>query len=84
MWYQFGPYEAYYATDRFQDCVNLAQNTLANSSSSGLEESWYWRGKCTQALGDKNSAAFFYQKALEWHPGWKLAQEALQALESKP
>jgi tetratricopeptide (TPR) repeat protein len=84
MWYQFGPYEAYYAKDRFQDCVNLAQNTLANSSSSGLEESWYWRGKCTQALGDKNSAAFFYQKALEWHPGWKLAQEALQALESKP
>lgn len=84
MWYLFGPYESYFATERFQDCVNLAQNTIANSSSSGLEESWYWRGKCTQALGDKNSAAFFYQKALEWHPGWKPAQEALQSLEAKP
>lgn len=84
MWYQFGPYESYFATQRFQDCVNLAQNTIANSSSSGLEESWYWRGKCIQALGDNSSAAFFYQKALDWHPGWKPAQEALQALEAKP
>ena len=84
MWYQFGPYEAYYATDRFQDCLSLAQNTIANSAASGLEESWYWRGKCTEALGDESSAAFFYQKALDWHPGWGPAEEALQALKDKP
>ncbi|HSN94171.1 MAG TPA: C39 family peptidase [Anaerolineaceae bacterium] len=84
MWYQFGPYEAYYATSRYQDCVSLAQNTIANSAASGLEESWYWRGKCTESLGDVSSAAYFYQKALDWHPGWKPAQEALQALEEKP
>ena len=84
MWYQFGPYGAYFSTKRYEDCINLAQNTIANSSSSGLEESWYWRGRCTEALGDLNSAAFLYQKALDWHPGWKPAQEALQALETKP
>ncbi|MEA4812698.1 MAG: C39 family peptidase [Anaerolineaceae bacterium] len=80
MWYQFGPYEAYYQTERFQDCVNLAQNTIANSSASGLEESWYWRGKCTEGLGDKNSAIWYYKKALEWHPGWQPALEALEML----
>jgi len=84
MWYQFGPYEAYYATGRFEDCLSLAQNTIANSAASGLEESWYWRGRCVEGLGDANSAAFFYKKALEWHPGWLPAQEALQALEQKP
>ncbi len=84
MWYQFGPYEAYYATGRYQDCVSLAQNTIANSAASGLEESWLWRGKCTEALGDDSSAAYFYQKALDWHPGWVPAEEALQALKDKP
>ncbi len=84
MWYQFGPYEAYFATDRFEDCANLAQNTIANSAASGLEESWYWRGRCVEELGDENSAAFFYNKALDWHPDWKPALEALQALDVKP
>lgn len=80
MWYQFGPYEAYFKTERFEDCANLAQNTIANSSASGLEESWYWRGRCVEELGDINSARFYYKKALEWHPGWQPAQAALDAL----
>lgn len=56
MWYQTGPYKAYYYTGRYQDVINLADVTLETVSDKSLEESIYWRGMAEQALGDTAAA----------------------------
>ncbi len=46
MWYQTGPYKAYYYSNRFADVINLADTTLNETISEPvLEESLYWRGR---------------------------------------
>ena len=44
-WYQVGAYPAYYYTGRYQDCLDLAMQTLSNKRSPELPESWYWAGR---------------------------------------
>ncbi len=56
MWYQTGPYKAYYYTGRYQDVINLADVTLETVSDKSLEESIYWRGMAEQALGNTAAA----------------------------
>jgi len=44
MWYQSGPYFAYYYSARYQDVINLADTTLYKTiAQPTLEESLYWR-----------------------------------------
>jgi hypothetical protein len=50
MWYQEGPYIAYFNVERYQDVVDLATQTLNTSSDPYLEESIYWRFKAEDAL----------------------------------
>jgi hypothetical protein len=38
LWYQDGPYAAYYHTGRYQDVINLAHSTLINVDKPVLEE----------------------------------------------
>jgi hypothetical protein len=53
MWYQTGPYWAYYYAGRYQDVVSLANFTLDETSGRpSLEESLYWRGLAEYALGN--------------------------------
>jgi tetratricopeptide (TPR) repeat protein len=52
MWYQTGPYWAYYYSGRYQDVINLADNTFKTVSAPTLEESLYWRGLAKHALGN--------------------------------
>jgi hypothetical protein len=53
MWYQTGPYWAYYYAGRYQDVVNLANFALDDTSGMPtLEESLYWRGLAKYALGN--------------------------------
>jgi len=79
LWYQFGPYESYYAVGRYDDVVALADATLA--SARNLEESYYWRGKARMALGDVQGARSDFNTALRYHEGWVPAQKALNELE---
>ncbi|MFC2064573.1 C39 family peptidase [Chloroflexota bacterium] len=51
MWYQTGPYMAYYYSGRYGDVINLANITLETVSPPTLEESFYWRGMAKIALG---------------------------------
>ena len=51
MWYQTGPYMAYYYSGRYGDVINLANVTLDTVSPPTLEESFYWRGMAEIALG---------------------------------
>jgi hypothetical protein len=80
LWYQTGPYFAYYYTGRYQDVVNLATETLKNEHEKVLEESLYWRGMAELALGDNEAAIADFQSAVKVHPGFIPAIEQLNAL----
>jgi tetratricopeptide (TPR) repeat protein len=80
LWYQFGPYESYFAVERYEDVIALADATLATANN--LEESYLWRGRARQALGDRPGAERDYQTALKYHEGWQPALDALANLES--
>ena len=68
LWYQTGPYEAYYLTGRYQDVINLVNQTLSFLGSPILEESLYWRGLAREGLGDLEGAAADLIKAAEINP----------------
>jgi len=80
MWYQTGPYWAYYYTGRYQDVVDLATKTLDNMSEPVLEESYYWRGLAFDALGDRQKAIEDLQMSENTHPGFLPAVEQMRQL----
>jgi hypothetical protein len=85
MWYQTGPYKAYYYINRFADVINLATTTLNDTISEPvLEESLYWRGQAYYMAGKTDLAVKDYQEALKIHPKWIPATQALQDLGFQP
>ncbi|GAB4577438.1 MAG: hypothetical protein Fur0022_01690 [Anaerolineales bacterium] len=80
MWYQTGPYWAYYYTGRYADVINLATTTLDAMSEPVLEESYYWRALAREALGDVAGAIEDLQTSLEYHPGFVPSLEQLVRL----
>ncbi|MEZ4558021.1 MAG: tetratricopeptide repeat protein [Caldilineaceae bacterium] len=48
-WYQFGAFEAYWRTGRYEDVIALADATLAGGAA--IEEVHYWRGMALSSLG---------------------------------
>jgi tetratricopeptide (TPR) repeat protein len=85
MWYQTGPYFAYYYSNRFSDVINLANTTLNDTISKPiLEESLLWRGRAYYMAGDTKSAIADYRAALKVHVNWVPAVQALQDLGVQP
>jgi hypothetical protein len=80
LWYQTGPYFAYYYTGRYYDVLNLANFTIENMSEPAVEESFYWRGLAREALGDLDGAIADFERALRWHPDWEVALAQLRRL----
>ena len=81
MWYQTGPYRAYYYASRFQDVINLANVTLSTvQDGPTLEESLYWRGMAEEASGDNASAIADFQRANHLNPRMTVIAEKLQSL----
>jgi tetratricopeptide (TPR) repeat protein len=81
MWYQTGPYFAYYYSARYQDVIDLADITLTQTiSKPTLEESLLWRGRAYYMIGNTQSAIDDYRAALKIHTNWGPAVEALQDL----
>jgi hypothetical protein len=78
MWYQTGPYWAYYYTGRYQDVIKLATTTLDTMSEPVLEESYYWRALAREASGDTKGAIKDLQSALKFHPGFEPALAQLK------
>lgn len=84
-WYITGPYFAYYYTGRYQDVIDLADITLSFSSvEPAIEETWVWRGRARLALGEVDDAIEDFREALEWHPGWWVAENELHSLGVTP
>ena len=78
LWYQFGPYEAYYQTGRYDDIVLLANTTLQDRPY--FEESFYYLGLAQAALDDDESARENLERAAAFNPNFSPASEALNNL----
>jgi tetratricopeptide (TPR) repeat protein len=82
LWYQTGPYFAYFYGGRYQEVIDLANQVL--NQRDDLEESWYWRGMARLALGETQAAIDDLHNALAKHPGFPPAVVKLQELGELP
>jgi tetratricopeptide (TPR) repeat protein len=74
LWYQFGPYEAYYHVGDYNNVRALAQNTIATTKY--VEESYYWIGMSYAAEGSTSAAIQEFDLALTYNRNFFPAQEA--------
>ncbi|MEK6221196.1 MAG: hypothetical protein N2D54_03015, partial [Chloroflexota bacterium] len=77
MWYQTGPYWAYFYTGRYQDVIDRANQTLYGTyTDPTLEESLYWRGMAYNATGQTANAIADFQESVylnpNFLPGWSM------------
>ncbi|NCP87763.1 MAG: hypothetical protein CO094_06980 [Anaerolineae bacterium CG_4_9_14_3_um_filter_57_17] len=85
LWYQTGPYKAYFYSARYQDVIDLADVTLYQTiSDPTLEESLYWRGMAEQAAGNTAAALADFQAANHINPRMSAIIQALQSLGAVP
>ncbi len=85
MWYQTGPYWAYYYAGRYQDVINLADTTLKDTIAEPvLEESLYWRAMGQVAVGQTDAAVEDLRSSLKYHPEFAPSLNLLQSLGVTP
>jgi len=87
LWYQTGPYFAYYYTARYQTVISLATTAIESVyfDDTAPEESLYWRGMARLALGDTEGAIEDFRLSLEpYHPGFARSLEQLKLLGVEP
>ena len=79
MWYETGPYWAYYYSGRYQDVINLANTTLNDTvSAPTLEESLYWRGLAEYAIGEVGNAVDDVRKSVYYNQNFQAGIAKLQ------
>jgi hypothetical protein len=79
MWYQTGPYWAYFYTGRYQDVIGLADQTLNETvDKPTLEESLYWRALAEYALGQTDAAFADLRQAVYLNKNFQAGLEKLQ------
>ncbi len=80
LWYQTGPYWAYYYTGRYQDVITLADVTL-DSVAYGptLEESIYWKAMAQYALGQFGEACANMRRTVYLNQHFAAGLQMLQA-----
>ena len=82
LFYQFGPYRAYFNLARYQDVIDLTTFTL--DYRPDLEESYFWRGWAEYQLGKPNDAIADWRKSLEINPTFNDAKVALENVGVRP
>lgn len=81
LWYQTGPYWAYFYTGRYQDTINLADTTLYDTiAEPTLEESLYWRGMAYWALGQNTEAIADFRESVRLNPNFAPGIDMLSQL----
>ncbi|VAW32855.1 hypothetical protein MNBD_CHLOROFLEXI01-1229 [hydrothermal vent metagenome] len=75
LWYQFGPYEAYYQIGRYEEIITLADVTLKDRPY--FEEAYYYKGLALAAQGDPAAARQNFEKAVSFNPIFQPAAAAL-------
>jgi len=85
LWYETGPYFAYFYVERYYDVLSLATISInAALDEPALEESFYWRGMAKNALGDTSGAIADFRQALYYHPNFEPALSQLNQLGATP
>lgn len=84
VWYQTGPYFAYYYAGRYADVEALASQTIDGASEPYLEESWYWRARAREMMGDQEGAIEDLRQSLVYHPNFGPSVAALEDLGVTP
>lgn len=77
-WYQFGWFEAYLGTGRYDDVLALADATL--KVTSNIEEMYYYKGLALKALGNLSGARSQLELALQRNANFAPARQALASL----
>lgn len=77
--YQFGIYEAYYEVGRYAEMLSLVDASLANGGEY-VEETYYWQGRALAAMGRTDEARTAFNRALQRHPSYQAALDALEML----
>jgi hypothetical protein len=80
LWYQFGPFEAYFYTGRYNDVLAMANANLG--STKYVEETYYWQGMVYAAQGDTQNAIYKFNEALKYNSNFFPAQEAKAQVEA--
>jgi hypothetical protein len=75
-WYQFGWFDAYLHTGRYDDVLALADATI--KVTPNIEEMFYYKGMALQALGNSDAARSQFQLALKYNLNFEPARQALQ------
>ncbi len=78
LWYQFGPYEAYYENGRYEDVILLADTTIKDRPY--FEESFYYKGLALAALGEEKAARELFEQAAAFNPNF---EPAIRAIDTK-
>jgi hypothetical protein len=79
MWYQDGPYWAYFNTARYQDVINLANFALSTvRGAPTLEESIYWRALAEYELGETEQAIADIREVIRLKYNFQPAIDQLQ------
>ncbi|HRF98094.1 MAG TPA: hypothetical protein PLZ51_22965, partial [Aggregatilineales bacterium] len=78
-WYQFAPFEAYYAVGRYQDMLTMV-DTLRDGSHDFVEEAFYYAGLARAALGETDRAITNFNAVLTFNPNFSPAREQIAQL----
>jgi hypothetical protein len=79
LWYQFGPYEAFFNIGHYEDVLSYVATNLENGGEY-VEETYYWQGKALAALGRPQEAATSFRAAIRRNPSFQAATQALADL----
>jgi tetratricopeptide (TPR) repeat protein len=74
-WYQFGWFDAYLRTGRYDDVLALADATI--KVTPNIEEMFYYKGLALRALGNHDAARSQFELALKYNPNFEPARQAL-------
>lgn len=73
LWYQFGPFEAYYRVGNYANVMALVNASL--KTTTYVEETYYWRGMVAAAQGKSAQAIEDFSRALKFNPNFALAAQ---------
>jgi tetratricopeptide (TPR) repeat protein len=83
LWYETGPFLAYYYTGRYNDVVEKATKNsieMVRDDEPALEESFYWRGMAEIAMGRKDDGVDDFYTCLNYHQDFQPCMDALHSL----
>ncbi|MHB8625113.1 MAG: C39 family peptidase [Aggregatilineales bacterium] len=80
LWYQFGPFSAYYHIGDYKTATILVQATLGTTTK--IEELYYWRGLIEAAQNKTQDAIADWNAVIRFNPNYHFAADAIAAVQA--